>query len=95
MAIAAYYHPPGLTLEQFNEVHRRLDAAGASSPAGRLHHSCMGDDGDLMVYEVWDSQGNMEAFAAVLMPVLGEVGIDPGTPAFMPVHRLDQQESKP
>jgi hypothetical protein len=29
MAIAAYFHPKNMTLTQFNEIHRRLEKAGA------------------------------------------------------------------
>lgn len=90
MPIAAYFHPKSMTLEQFNEVHRRLTAAGAAEPKGRLHHSCFGEDGDLMVYDVWESPETFEAFGAILMPILGEVGVDPREPAVMPVHRLTQ-----
>jgi hypothetical protein len=28
MAIAVYFHPEGMTLKQFEEIHRRLDEAG-------------------------------------------------------------------
>ena len=90
MAVAAYFHPKNLTLDQFNEVHRRLEKAGAQPSPHRLHHSCFGEDGDLMVYEIWDSPESFQAFGEVLMPILAEVGIDPGEPAVMPIHRLDQ-----
>jgi hypothetical protein len=49
MAIAVYFHAKGMTLDQFTESHRSLDVEGASTPAGRIHHSCFGADGDLMV----------------------------------------------
>jgi hypothetical protein len=90
MAIAVYFHPNGMTLEQFEETHRRLAAAGAAEPTGRLHHSCFGEDGDLMVYDIWESPESFEAFGATLMPILDEVGIDAGEPAIMPIHRLEQ-----
>jgi hypothetical protein len=90
--LAAYFHPKNMTLEQFNEVHRRLEAAGWGEPKGRLHHSCFGEDGSLMVFEVWDKQESFDAFGAALMPILGEVGIDPGQPAVMPVHRINQTQ---
>ena len=90
MAIAAYFHPKGMTLDQFNEVHRLLKDGGHSDPSGRIHHSCMGEDGDLMVYDVWETQGDFEAFGAVLMPIVAKIGLDVGEPAVMPVHRLEQ-----
>ena len=90
MAIAAYFHPKNMTLKQFNEIHRRLDQAGEERNPQRLHHSCFGEDGDLMVFDIWDSPESFQAFGQVLMPILAEVGVDPGEPAVMPIHRLDQ-----
>jgi hypothetical protein len=55
MALAAYFHPMGMTLKQLEEIHRRLDEAGAEKNPHRIHHSCFGEDGDLMVYVIWDS----------------------------------------
>ncbi|MGH9242949.1 MAG: hypothetical protein ACRD29_01255 [Acidimicrobiales bacterium] len=90
MTIAVYFQTKNMTLDKFNEIHRRLDAAGAAEPKGRIHHSCFGEDGALMVYDVWESPETFEAFGATLMPILGEVGVDPGEPAVMPIHRLTQ-----
>jgi hypothetical protein len=90
MAIAVYFNPKGMTLDEFNESHRRLSAAGAGAPSGRIHHSCFGDDGNLMVYQVWESPESFEAFGATLMPILAEVGIEPGKPDIMVLHRLEQ-----
>jgi hypothetical protein len=82
-----------MTFEQFEESHRRLDEAGAGDPKGRIHHSCFGQDGDLMVYDVWESPEAFGAFGQTLMPILSEVGIDPGEPAIMPIYRLNQVAS--
>ncbi|MGD0378763.1 MAG: hypothetical protein ABSC30_02140 [Acidimicrobiales bacterium] len=90
MAVAVYVHPKSMTVEQFNEVHRRLEAAGEGDNPRRIHHSCFGDDGDLSVYDIWDSPQSFEAFGGVLMPILAELGIDPGQPAVMPLHKLIQ-----
>jgi hypothetical protein len=43
-----------------------------------------------MVYDVWDSQENFDAFGQTLMPILAEVGIDPGQPDIIPVHNMIQ-----
>jgi hypothetical protein len=81
-----------MTLDQFNESHRLLSAAGpaAAAPPGRLHHSCFGEDGDLMVYQVWDSAESFQAFGETLMPILAKLGINPGEPSIMALHRLEQ-----
>jgi hypothetical protein len=44
------------------------------------YHVCFGEDGDLRVSEIWDSQEKLEAFGERLMPILAEVGIQPGEP---------------
>ena len=88
MAIAVYFHPKSLSTAQYDEAIKEVDAAGAGHPAGRVHHSCFGPDGDLMVYEVWESQQAFEDYGKVLMPILHRTGIDPGTPGVMPVHNL-------
>jgi hypothetical protein len=90
MAIAVYFHPKEMTLAGFEETHRRLADVGSARPEGRIHHSCFGEDGSLMVYDVWESPEAFEAFGATLMPILTELGIDPGEPSLMTLHRLEQ-----
>jgi hypothetical protein len=90
MAIAVYFHPKEMTVKTYEETHRRLEEVGAGQPEGRLHHSCFGDDGGLMVFQVWESPAAFEAFGETLMPILGEVGIDPGEPTVMAIHDLAQ-----
>ena len=90
MAIAVYFHPKGMTLDQFNEVHRLLQESGKDDPSSRIHHSCFGEDGDLMVYDIWESPEAFEAFGEVLMPIIAKVGFDAGEPAIMPIHKLEQ-----
>ena len=88
MAISVYFHPKSLSSEQYDGAIKALDAAGAGQPTGRIHHSCFGPEGDLMVYEVWDSQQAFESYGPVLMPILSNIGIDPGAPDVMPLHNL-------
>lgn len=90
MAIAVYFHPKGMTVAQMNEVHSRLGEAGVWPAPGALHHSCFGEDGDLMVYDIWESPELFEEFGGKLMPILAEMGIDPGEPSVMAVHRFEQ-----
>lgn len=90
MAIAIYFHPESMTAAQYDDVIRRLEAAGQGKPKGRTHHSTFGPDDHLMVYDVWDSQEDFDAFGQTLMPILAEVGLDPGQPDVMPVHNVIQ-----
>jgi hypothetical protein len=88
MAIAVYFHPESVNTALYDDVIKRLEAAGAGSPAGRFHHSAFGPPDHLMVYEVWDSDESFAKFGETLMPILGEVGINPGQPEVMPLHNM-------
>ena len=91
MAIGVYFSPESVNAQQYDRVIKQLDAAGAASPKGRSHHSAFGPADHLMVFEVWDSQTDFEAFGAVLMPILAENGINPGQPDVMPIHNVIQR----
>ena len=79
-----------MSLDQFEEVHRRLEAAGHGQESERLHHSCFGFEDNLMVYDIWTSAESFQAFGEVLMPIIAEVGFDPGEPVIMPLHKVIQ-----
>jgi hypothetical protein len=65
-----------------------MEEAGEFPPEGLDLHVCFGEDGDLKVSEVWDSTEKFEAFGEKLMPVLAEIGIEPGEPQVIPVHNV-------
>jgi hypothetical protein len=77
--IAVYVKPWTMTIAQYHEDHERLDASGAI-PHGRRHHSCFGTDGHLRVFEIWDSQEDLNASVEHLVPILREVGIPTNLP---------------
>ena len=74
-----------MNAQQYDETIRRLQAAGAGAPRGRLYHVCFGEANKLQVFDVWDSQESFDAFGKVLMPILTEIGLDPGQPMIEPV----------
>lgn len=91
MALAFYFNPTTpMSAATYDTVMKKLDAAGAGSPKGRTHHSSFGPPEALMVYDVWESQEEFDAFGATLMPILAEVGVDPGQPSVMPLHNIVQ-----
>lgn len=88
MAIGIYFNPESMDAVRYEEVIRRLDAAGAGKPAGRQYHVCFGSGSKLQVFDVWDSQASFDKFGATLMPILQEVGVEPGQPMVEPVHNV-------
>lgn len=88
MSMLARFTPAALTAEQYDESVRRLEESGDFPPDGLDLHVCFGTDGNLRVSEVWDSREQFEAFGERLMPVLADVGIEPGEPEIIDVHNI-------
>jgi hypothetical protein len=85
MAIGVYFSPVSMNKAQYDECMSKLAATGADRPKGRSYHSCFGEGDHLMVFDIWDSQEDMDAFGPTLMPILASIGIDPGQPDIMPI----------
>ena len=90
MALGFYFTPASFTPERYDEALSRLEAAGAGAPAGRLYHCALESDGLIQVFDVWDSQESFEAFGATLLPIMAELGADPGQPHVSPVRNIIQ-----
>ena len=88
MAIGIYFTPAAVTAAKYDECIKLLKKAGAGNPAGRSYHSAIGPKDKLAVFEVWTSQAALDKFGKTLMPILQQLGIDPGQPAVMPVHKV-------
>ena len=88
MSVLIRFVPPALTAAQYDESISKLDAAGDFPPDGLEYHVCFGTEGSLRVSEIWDSREQLEAFGERLMPVLSEVGIDPGEPEILEIHNI-------
>jgi hypothetical protein len=83
--IAIYITPDAMTRAQHEEGRRRLREAGVSEAAMKLH-SCFGEDGHLMVFDIWESEEAWNEFLGHLVPILQELGITMSTPpTIMPV----------
>jgi hypothetical protein len=88
MALGLYFTPAGFTPEIYDDTLRRLEAAGAGSPAGRLYHVALESEGVIQVFDIWESQESFEAFGATLLPIMADLGVDPGAPSIAPVHNV-------
>ena len=87
MSILVRFEPASqVSTDQYDETIQRLEDAGDFPPDGLELHVAFMVDGQLMVSEVWDSQEKFEAFGERLMPVLADVGIEPGEPTVLEVH---------
>jgi hypothetical protein len=49
---------------------------------------CFVSDGSIRVSEVWDSREQIDAFGQRLMPLLADMGIDPGEPDTFEIYNI-------
>jgi hypothetical protein len=82
------FTPSSLTTDQYDESIRRLEKSGDWLPEGLESHVAFKSNGNLRVSEIWNSREQFEAFGERLMPVLKDVGIDPGQPELLEVHNI-------
>ena len=88
MALGFYFTPSEFPKDTYDEVVSRLEAAGAGAPAGRSYHVALETNGKIQVFDVWESQEAFEAFGATLLPIMAELGADPGQPMVSQVHNV-------
>ena len=86
MALAMLFTPVSMNANQYDECIKRLEAAGAGSPPGRLYHACYATGNQLRVFDIWESKESFERFGQTLMPILQQLGVDPGQPEIFTVH---------
>ena len=82
MSITVWIRPEKGSVEQYREVIRRLEEAGAGAPPGRLYHVTFERDGRMGTVDVWSSREEFDEFGKVLMPIVQSVGIELAPPEF-------------
>jgi hypothetical protein len=86
--LARFAPTSNVTTEQYDETIRRLEKSGDWLPEGLEYHVAFKSDGKFRVSEIWDSREQFDAFGERLMPVLNEVGIEPGKPEMLEIHNI-------
>lgn len=86
MAFVMRVAPAGFTAARYDEVVKRLEAAGEGNPPGRLYHVCFGDKDNLRVSDIWDTRENFTRFFAIVGPIMENLGVGSVEPEFFEVH---------
>lgn len=75
------------TPEQYDSIFEKLSTSGASTAGRTLHIAAVGEDGKIIVVEVWDSRGDSEAFGEAVRAAREELGIsEPVSANLLEVH---------
>ena len=88
MALGFYFTHGGFTPAKYDEVIKKLEAAGAGAPKGRSFHVALESNGEIQVFDVWNSQEEFDAFGATLLPILAGQGIELNDPMVALVHNV-------
>jgi hypothetical protein len=90
MAFGLYVQPTGFSIAEYDEANRQLEQAGAGfgQVPGRTFHCAMEVDGQVSVFDVWESKEQFEKFGETLIPIMSKLGADPGEPMIMTVHNV-------
>lgn len=95
MAIGVYLNFPDTTVEQYDEVCRRMNdgqpmTALSDWPGGGcLEHSAWAEEsGALCVFDVWESPEAFQRFGETLMPAVAEVGLPAAEPHLVQLHNF-------
>ncbi len=86
--LARFTAASDVTTEQYDECIRRLEESGDWVPEGLEYHVAFRSNGSLRVSEIWDSREQMQAFGQRLMPLLADIGIDPGQPEIFDIYNI-------
>jgi steroid delta-isomerase-like uncharacterized protein len=88
MALGMYFRQPSFTPERYEKALERLEAAGFGSPPGRLYHIAIENEGDIDVFDIWESQESFDEFGKTLLPILKELGVEPQPPSIESVPNI-------
>jgi hypothetical protein len=88
MALGIYFVHQGFTPEKYESAIKQLEAAGAGAPKGRTYHVALESDGDIQVFDIWESQADFDEFGKTLVPILTELGVELTEPMVANVHNV-------
>lgn len=76
MSIVVKFNVSGMSVDKYETVLSRLEAAGAGAPPGRLYHVSYGARDSVQVIDVYDSPQSFDTFGKKLVPILEQMGIN-------------------
>ena len=95
MSIVVRYSPqPPASKEQYDkstELFNSKFGEGFIPDGCEMHVAFLDARGNIRVSEIWDSREQWQAFGEKLMPILSEIGVNPGEPEVFEVYRLEKR----
>ena len=77
-----------LYVREIDTAIKKLEAVGGGKPKGRTYHCALESNGEIQVFDIWESQADFDAFGPKLMPILTELGVGLKEPMVATVHNV-------
>lgn len=87
-AIVVILEFSGVTAQQYDQVLKGLEDAGALYQKERPYHVAAPTDAGWLVVDVWTSSEAFSQFGQTLIPLVQSAGITPPQPRIYPVHNI-------
>ena len=88
MSNLARFSPPSMTSEQYDAIVKRLYEEGFHPAEGLELEIAFGSGDQIKVSVLFDSIEAFQVFGERISPLIHEMGVDPGEPEVVEVHRV-------
>ena len=85
MPVAVHISPHRMSKQDYESAIAELEASGVHEPEGRLFHAAYGD-GDVQMFEVWESPEQFEAHRQQMLGTLQGVTLGSAAIEFHQLH---------
>jgi hypothetical protein len=82
--IGVYIRPTSMSVEQYKAIDQQVRSKGGETKGMKLH-TCFGEGEGIAIFDVWESEEDFNAFAAILGPIVAASGIEPLEPMIVPM----------
>ena len=82
--IGVYIRPASMTPEQYKSIDDQVRATGVELKGLKVH-TCFGEGPGIAIFDVWETQEDFDAFAAVLGPIVAASGLEALQPMIVPM----------
>jgi hypothetical protein len=90
MSVVVRFPPSNMTKQQYDSIRTALEESGEWPAEGCQLHVCFGDERDIRVSEIWESQEQLEAFGEKLRPRIEQAGVQlSGEPEVFEAHNVE------
>ena len=93
MALGFYFHALRVHSREIRRGDQQAGRGRRGAPAGRSYHVALETDGEIQVFDIWESQEAFEAFADAV-PILSGLGVEPGEPMAAQVRNVIPAEAR-